>query len=336
MVSMNALYFMASTSPLADSGVDSNTMLFIPKWDGMESAPNDLVCFVGSATGLGSNILSANGGGGTDCTLPNGCGVHVHSGTDCATSATQGGHWYNAGVLTTDPWALIGYKNTSSDGFGQFASCVHTGFDVASSPDLLDGRAFVVHNEDGSRASCGIISAAPDGYKAKTLEATTIPIPGIETDATGFVKVITDLEDSVPDGVCYIGYAMGLEPNVESFLLGTGSDQCNAPNGCGAHIHSGTGCENKDEQGGHYYDSTELEVDPWKYESYLTTDSTGCAAMVGCTITGDEASKYKSRPFIIHEPNGDRLLCGKLKKASKKSKKAKKKKKEKVKSGKSA
>eukprot|EP00536_Pseudo-nitzschia_multiseries_P007159 jgi/Psemu1/65900/estExt_Genemark1.C_1650016 len=331
MVSMNAVYFMAATSPLSDSDVTSTTKLFIPKWKDMETAPNDVVCFVGSASGLESDILSVNGGGGTQCTNANGCGVHVHSGTDCASSETQGGHWYNNEVMVVDPWSLIGYKQTSADGIGQFASCVHTGFDLASNPDLLDGHAFIVHNEDGSRASCGIISKASKKFKPAAFKTDTVPIPGIEgeTDAmTGKVQVMTNLEKSVPDGVCYMGYAMGLEPDVQSFLLGTGSDQCDAPNGCGAHIHSGTACDNKDAQGGHYFDSVALQEDPWKLESYLKTDSAGCAALIGCAITGSGATDYDSRPFIVHKPDGDRLLCGVLK-SSKKQKKNKKSKKEK-------
>merc|ERR1711865_954536 len=108
------------------------------------------------------------------------------------------------------------------------------------------------------------------------------------------------------------GYAEGLEPDVESYLLGTGSQNCNATNGCGAHIHSGTGCEDKDAQGGHYYDETELLADPWALESYYQTDGEGMAVMYGCTITGRGASNYDMLPFIVHKTDGTRLLCGLL------------------------
>ena len=98
------------------------------------------------------------------------------------------------------------------------------------------------------------------------------------------VNVFSDLagEDSVPDGVCYQGYAMNLEPDLESFLLGTGSNQCNVTNGCGAHIHAGTGCESTEEQGRHYYDDAELAIDPWLLESYYSTDNAGTAVYFGC------------------------------------------------------
>jgi len=338
MIGTSAVYFMAATTPLGDSTVSSSTVLFVPQWDGLESAPNDVVCFAGSASSLGPGIQSIYGGHGTDCSAANGCGVHIHSGSGCADTAAQGGHWYDANELSVDPWATVGYEHTNAEGYGQFTSCVHTGFDVASNPDQLVGHAFIVHNEDGSRASCGLIAAAPTDYEPDTLMADTALIPGIDDSSaamTGSVSVLTNIHEDMADAVCYVGYAMGLEENVESFLLGTGSKQCDAPNGCGAHIHSGTGCEDKEAQGGHYYDGDTIPTDPWKLESYYKTDSLGCAALYGCVITGDGASDYDSRPFIVHKTDGGRLMCGILgaptmaptaKPTTKKAKKAKKKK----------
>jgi len=311
MMSMNALYYVAATMPLGDSTVTSNTVLFVPQWDDLDNAPNDVVCFVGSAMGLESELKSVNGGGGLNCSAKNGCGVHIHSGSSCADSAAQGGHWYNADDLDLDPWAIVGYDQTDSVGHGQFASCVYTGFDVASDPDQLVGHAFVVHADDGSRVSCGVIGKADVDYEPTTFTADTIPIPGIEVSSTGTVSVLTNFQD-VTDGVCYIGMAMGLEPDIESFLLETGSEECDAANGCGAHIHSGTGCQDKEAQGGHYYDGDNVAEDPWALESYYKTDSAGSAALIGCVITGNGASDYESRPFVIHKADGSRLLCGVL------------------------
>jgi hypothetical protein len=130
-----------------------------------------------------------------------------------------GGHWYDADDLDLDPWAIIGYDQTDSAGYGQFAPCVYTGFDVASNPDQLVGHAFVVHADDGSRVSCGVIGEADGDYEPTTFTADTIPIPGVEdsdTTMTGSVSVMTIFQD-VTDGVCYIGMAMGLEPDVEIF-----------------------------------------------------------------------------------------------------------------------
>jgi hypothetical protein len=225
----------------------------------------------------------------------------------------SGGHWYNTEVISADPWANIRYKETDSDGYGQYASCVRTGFDVMSDPSQLIGHAFIVHADDGSRISCGLITELSSDFEPITFTAETVPIPGTEDDsATGSVSVMANVQDFVSDGVCYMGYAKGLEPDVESFSLGTGSQQCNATNGCGAHIHAGSGCENADAQGGHYYDDIEVAEDPWNLESYYTTDSSGETALIGCAITGYGASEYDSRAFIVHRTDGSRLLCGLL------------------------
>ena len=226
----------------------------------------------------------------------------------------SGGHWYNPEEQAVDPWGLVGYEQTDSVGYGQFASCVHTGFDLTSDPDQLEGHAFIVHAEDGSRVSCGLISKAPADFAPVTYTADTVPIPGtnLTNAVTGTVAIMANVQETVTDGVCYMGYATGLEPDVESFLLGTGTQTCNVTNGCGAHIHAGTGCENKDAQGGHYYDNTEIAEDPWKLESYYSTDSSGDGALIGCVLTGNAATDYESRPFIVHKTDGSRLLCGLL------------------------
>jgi hypothetical protein len=206
---------------------------------------------------------------------------------------------------------------TDTSGVGLYANCVHTGFDLVAEPELLVGRAFIIHAEDGSRISCGLIEEASSST-VMVLETETTPIPGdAETDGvSGSVQVLTDVESTVPDGVCYQGYAINLEPNVESFLLGTGSDQCDVTNGCGAHIHAGTGCENTEEQGGHYYDADGVAADPWLLASYLTTNDAGMGAFVGCVITGSGAAAYDSKPFIVHGTDGSRLSCGILSEAA--------------------
>jgi hypothetical protein len=342
-ISMTTLYFAASTTPLGDSGVTSTSILFIPSWENLNGAPSDVVCFVGNANGLDVDVASFYGGGGNQCQSTNGCGVHVHAGTDCANNETQStwrrrcvrfgngakhlvfsrvgffnfvvvGHWYNNATLSSDPWAIIGYASTNTSGYGEFANCVRTGFDLTSDPSLLTGRTFIIHAEDGSRVSCGSIEET-SSLELSVAEAELSPIPGStpplgDDGVTGFVSIMSNLINGVSDGVCYQGYAMSLEPDVVSFLLDSGSSQCRVENGCGAHIHSGTECANREVQGGHYYDSDELAVDPWLAQSYYDTDSDGAGAFVGCVLTGTGATDYENRPFIVHGTDGSRLSCG--------------------------
>ena len=183
-------------------------------------------------------------------------------------------------------------------------------------PTLLEGHVFIIHGEDGARESCGVIEFV-SAESIRELQSTILtagldPIPGTDFVGGGHVEVLTELLDSVPDGVCYQGYAGLLPKNVVSFLVpdNGGSDTCNVVNGCGTHIHSGTSCATVDEQGGHYYNMDTVSVDPWLLESYHTTSPEGAAALIGCTITGTDAGHYSSRPFIVHDTDGSRVLCG--------------------------
>jgi len=332
-IEMKQVYFTAQTTPLGGGDVESETTLFIPQWTGLSdvATPNDVVCFVGSAQQLEADIDSVYGGGsGTQCSAANGCGVHVHAGTSCEDTDTQGGHWYNTETVSNDPWATVGYLSTNAEGYGQYASCVRTGYDLMSDPSLLEGHVFIVHGEDGARVSCGpIVPASPSSSpnnsmsipipnSAKFLTAKTVSFPADDDgngggEGSGVVKVMSDLSQSVEDGVCFMGWATGLTPNVVSFLVdGSNSDQCNVKNGCGVHIHEGPGCASKDEQGSHYYDRETIAADPEALISYYTTDSSGTAAYVGCVITGVGASDYQAKAFIVHSVAGDRLLCGLL------------------------
>jgi hypothetical protein len=132
------------TEPLGDSLVTSN----ITAVSGIQEAGQ--VCFFGNAYGLERELVSFKADPvGTDCTAGNGCGLHVHSGTACTNSTTQGGHYYST---ADDPWATTGYRTTDADGFALFFDCVSTG-----ETDMV-GHTFVVHADDGSRVSCGVLS----------------------------------------------------------------------------------------------------------------------------------------------------------------------------------
>jgi hypothetical protein len=145
---------VTETEPLGDSNVTASiTSISIIK-------EVDQVCFFGMASGLERDLVSANADpAGTDCTAGNGCGVHVHSGTACTDSTTQGGHFY---ATADDPWSSVGYRTTDADGQAMFLDCVSTG-EIDT-----DGRPFVVHANDGSRVSCGLLMPAPDETASPT------------------------------------------------------------------------------------------------------------------------------------------------------------------------
>ena len=82
----------------------------------------------------------------------NGCGIHIHSGDDCADAGTIGGHLYGG---ESDPWSHVTYDvHGSPASFATGATMVPVGM---SAEDLI-GRAFVVHDFDGARIACGYVS----------------------------------------------------------------------------------------------------------------------------------------------------------------------------------
>ena len=109
--------------------------------------------------GAGSVYLSAilvnadqRCGVDVDSDAPNGCGIHIHSGYDCADADTIGGHLY-AGE--SDPWSHVTYDvHGGPASYATGATMVPVGM---SAEDLI-GRAFVVHDFDGARIACGYVA----------------------------------------------------------------------------------------------------------------------------------------------------------------------------------
>ena len=159
-----------------------------------------------------------------------------------------------------------------------------------------------VHAEDGTRIACGILELVDESqYLSAEMDALTAPESG-----TGAV-VVFPLEDT--GRVCFMGSAVDLEADLVS-TLNTGGDDCTAENGCGAHIHEGMDCTNSTTQEGHFYNSDELQDDPWRLVGYRTTDENGFAYFLDCLEP--KVEDYDGRAFIVHANNGDRISCGLL------------------------
>jgi hypothetical protein len=146
---------------------------------------------------------------------------------------------------------------------------------------------------------CGLLTKV-DGKKL--LSTKTEPLTAADVD--GRVTVL-DLRA----GVCFFGLAENLESKLSSFLVDDTSTDCNAPNGCGAHIHTGYSCDT-DAQGGHFYNNEAVSPDPWKFSGYLSTDSDGTGYFTDCLETGE--MDYADRAFIVHNSVGGRVSCGLL------------------------
>jgi len=91
-------------------------------------------------------------GADTDCV---GCGIHIHTGTTCDDASLVGGHYRDVNTVD-DPWTTDGGSiyETDSDGFGVGSFPLNAGFDAEENI----GHAVVVHDKEGYRYGCGILS----------------------------------------------------------------------------------------------------------------------------------------------------------------------------------
>jgi len=276
--SYEAYHATITPIPGVDSPVSGTVVVFTNTADGTT------VGYGGHVTGLQPGLEASS------CTATNGCGVHIHSGMGCEDSAAQGGHYFTDPVMV-DPWITAQYSS-DADGSTKFAAALEMGtVDV-------EGRAFVVHAEDGSRVGCGILTKVMSPLEAD-LESL-----GSSNNATGSVAAV-QVGDS--DTICYMGYAMNLEPSLSAFYSSTAGPDCTATNGCGTHVHAGTSCESSDTQMGHYYTG---DSDPWAIIGYESTSSQGFATYMDCISTGE--TDYEGKAFIVHSNSGGRVACGLL------------------------
>ena len=263
--------FTADMTPIGNSGVNGQVTIFIQK--------GKKIFGVGTASNLEANINDQTG----NCTEGNGCGVHVHKGTGCGSKEEQGVHFFTG---DTDPWSAVRYRKSDANGNAKFE------FIVNNAATSINGKAFVIHNNAGGRVGCGILKKQQSVQIAHT--------KGINGAAViGEVTLFNLPNNNVVVGS---GVASKLEANINDQ---TGS--CTAGNGCGVHIHKGTGCGSKDDQGGHYFIGTN---DPWKTIRYHETDSNGDTSFV---FSAQNSTATEGKPFIIHNNAGGRVSCGILK-----------------------
>lgn len=84
------------------------------------------------------------------------CGIHIHSGTSCASHAEVEGHYWQSN-LVQDLWTGAGgaFYNADSEGnaAGQYNS--YNGYNLFAN----DQHAVVIHKQDGVRVGCGQLMA---------------------------------------------------------------------------------------------------------------------------------------------------------------------------------
>jgi hypothetical protein len=175
------------------------------------------VCYFGLAYNLEPKLRSYLNPDwvGTNCNFTNGCGVHVHNGTSCL---IRDGHHYNPAVVRKDPWKYSMYHSTNRLGTAYFTGCVETG--VVGN---FENRAFVVHSNNGTRVSCGLLTSngiippapvpvsAPVQVPAPVRVPVPVPVPVPTPTSTNKPCGLFGLSLFCPLTQCgYIGRLLGL------------------------------------------------------------------------------------------------------------------------------
>merc|ERR1712045_219280 len=121
-----------------------------------------------------------------------------------------------------------------------------------------NSRVVVVHdsNGNGTRVACAQLQHEKLSQdEVMTHDAEFAKYPGSDTTLVVNGQVLTYRLEGL-DPICLSNFSV------------------TAANGCGLHIHAGTGC---DTAAGHHYDSA-LPGDPWKKIRYTVQDNTGKGA----------------------------------------------------------
>jgi len=82
----------------------------------------------------------------------NACGIHIHEGKSCDDATAVGGHYYDVGSISSDPWSPLGYNSKYGHAQGGVKAIIGKGEDIA-------GRAVVVHDSTGARVACALLSS---------------------------------------------------------------------------------------------------------------------------------------------------------------------------------
>merc|ERR1719203_2020608 len=152
-------------------------------------------------------------------TEANGCGIHIHQGTDCSNADDIRGHHWDKDKFPEARWKYIEYVGDETIGT---THAVKTGLPVKD----IQSRTLVVHDFKGARIACAQI--APNVLPLKAGAFNLYPKYQGELTVQGIVQ-IGQLGSSTQ--VLDVSLT-GADPGCDGTPNGT--------NACGVHIHSGT------------------------------------------------------------------------------------------------
>jgi hypothetical protein len=244
-------------------------------------------------------------------------GIHIHSGTSCATHDQVGGHfWTNTAA---DPWTAVG---TYSAGAVTVTGLV----DIKPGYTLSEnvGRTVVVHSAaDGARVLCGVLQRGKLTFHVHSGSSCANDVsvgghywhPRLRNDPwEPSTEVYVD-EDGVAKGEIEIKTGCALDGNAGHTVV------MHSPRGervtcgilqrpAGVHIHSGTSCASHEDVGGHFYAST--LADPWNIDAVALADAAGSASGAYIVDQGLNWFENNKHAVVVHAVDGSRIGCGTL------------------------
>lgn len=220
----------------------------------------------------------------------NSCGIHIHAGTSCEQDAL--GHYYAVG---SDPWGEGYYTaQSATDQYFVYAAgkfSLKAGLDQAA----ITGKTLIVHDQAGGRTHCAPIHA-PTGFLGVS---TFTAYPGYEGNLTHVAGGVQMTHLPEAGSVHVNALLVGVDPRC--------SEDHDAPNACGIHIHSGYDCADADTIGGHLYAG---ESDPWSAVAYQVLGPGRPGTGEDMVTVGMSASDLIGRAFVVHDSYGERIACG--------------------------
>ena len=219
-------------------------------------------------------------------------GWHIHSGFGCTQSSDSytlqeypAGHFYPGLDDVGDPWIPVKYY-TDANGV---AIVDYTIDDFTVAPGHLrtvTGRSVVVHDTDGNRVACGLITPYAVG-EADAVAISQYPGSGYDTWGLVFEK------PTGPTSITFKGIFTGLQASSTTNEW---------------HVHTGFSCETEYATGAHYYEG----VDDW-YGNSITTSSSGVGLFTK-TMTGysykHSIMPVAGRAVVAHLPPPAETMVG--------------------------
>jgi len=227
------------------------------------------------------------------------CGIRIVQDKSCY--APVGGIFWNETTYSNDPWESVVYRTWYSflGGYAYEQSLsVVTGVEASA----VNGHAIVVHDATGTRVACGIL--APE----KDIANAFVPYYNYNGSlhVSGSVRVSAQ------------GVLESATQTLAWTLSGVDADCATTPTGvknaCGVHIHEGMDCTS--DAGGHLYNKTGFNQDPWlsvTYESkwWFGVGWLSYALNLGVpVVTGLTNYDVLGHTVIVHDSKGDRIACG--------------------------